>query len=456
MRGLLDQRIANIEGWLSSPESENAGPRIPVQTTAIDSAPPPPPPTERVPKPVYNASTVIDMTTSAYQIASTSTLVNSRLDEEEEEDLYWQGFDDADISMADPRPSTNDPSTQSSVTLASPPPPPMSRSECLKSPFYDTLSRVLKSTFKLQDFRTNQLEAVVANMDSRDVFVLMPTGGGKSLCYQLPAVCVNQLEKKITFVVTPLLALMEDQVKQLQQRFRVNAIAWNSDATLSERDIASGAYPVIYVTPEKLSSNGHVRNVLQRLNRQGLLARFVIDEAHCISTWGQDFRDAVRFLPVLFSFAVSDDVQYANLGDLRVNYPGVPIMALTATANQTTIQDIIVQLKLRDPVKLVQSFNRPNLRYTVREKKSKFVDQIASDLLERFRNQSGVIYCRAKVTCENIAGQLKKRGIRATYYHAGLSSEERARAASDWMQGQVSVVVATVRYPLMFSKRSSD
>jgi bloom syndrome protein len=189
--------------------------------------------------------------------------------------------------------------TQSS-TLASRSPTP-ANTKLTNSPHYLVVQETLNNVFKLQTFRKNQLEAVIACMEGKDVFVLMPTGGGKSLCYQLPAVCLSEKRKQIVIVVTPLVALMNDQVAQLRSRFNINAHAW-SDNSISFEHLSSGKIPIIYMTPEKLKESGHARNTLRMLAAKDFIGMFVIDEAHCISTWGQDFRDAVSFLPLLLKF----------------------------------------------------------------------------------------------------------------------------------------------------------
>lgn len=206
----------------------------------------------------------------------------------DDDDSYWDNMDEiiCDNSMG------NELNQPIQIT------PPKNSTQLRSSPYYPEIERQLRDVFKLTDFRTNQLEAITAALEGRDVFVLMPTGGGKSLCYQLPAVCTSGETKGVTVVVSPLLALMKDQVDSLQHK-SVDALLSNSE-TFGEdwkRLILSPDKPQLwYVTPEKLRDSPKVGEILMKLHREGKLARFVIDEAHCISTWGQDFRDAVSSL----------------------------------------------------------------------------------------------------------------------------------------------------------------
>jgi bloom syndrome protein len=194
-------------------------------------------------------------------------------------------------------PATRLPSVTSSITASSS--KLGNRVDQTATPYYHEIIRTLKDVFSLHEFRTNQLEAISATMAGRDVFVLMPTGGGKSLCYQLPAVCHSGNTKGVTFVVSPLLALMHDQVQSLKKK-GIDVVLWNSEMTsedvqdIMQRLNSKRKPSMVYVTPEKLKESNALKNNLTRLYQLGVLARFVIDEAHCISSWGRDFREAVR------------------------------------------------------------------------------------------------------------------------------------------------------------------
>ncbi|CAE6433586.1 unnamed protein product [Rhizoctonia solani] len=300
----------------------------------------------------------------------------------------------------------------------------------------------LKSVFGLESFRTNQAPAVDATMSGQDVFVLMPTGGGKSLCYQLPAVCTTGRTRGVTFVVSPLKSLMIDQVRQLKSK-GVDVIMFSSDQSAKaarearNRLVTRGAKPsLVYVTPERLEMSGDMRKTLDNLMRNGELARFVIDEAHCVSTWGRDFREA-----------------YQGLGFLRQSYPGIPIMALTATANAKVRQDVITKLGITNCVELVQSFNRPNLHYEVRKKGKGVVTDIATYIRAHHHEQSGVIYCLSRAKCEDVARELREKGgISARHYHAAMATSDKSETQAAWISGECSVIVATIAFGMGIDK----
>lgn len=219
-------------------------------------------------------------------------------------------------------------------------------------PWSRDVRKALVQVFDLREFRTNQLEAINTTLNGEDVFVLMPTGAGKSLCYQLPAIIQNFKRQGVTFVVTPLLSLMQDQVEQLVVKRKIGASMlngvideatrrWVYDDIMQPRPQTS----VLYITPELIDKSNQLRNALSTLHRKNMLARFVIDEAHCVSQWGHDFRPS-----------------YKLLGSLRKDYPNVPIMALTATANEAVQKDVLHNLGMHNCKVLKQSFNRTNLR----------------------------------------------------------------------------------------------
>lgn len=232
---------------------------------------------------------------------------NNQEDDLASDDNYWEGMED--ISMHDPQEVSQDPSLPATGM--------QSETSSLKSsPYYPEVKRRLEETFGLTVFRKNQLEAIIAAMHGKDVFVLMPTGGGKSLCYQLPAICTTGETRGVTIVISPLLALMKDQVDSLIRK-NVDALLSNSE-TFGEdwqRLVTNVEKPSLwYITPEKLKDSGKVNDILSYLYQKERLARFVIDEAHCISTWGQDFREAVRPFPLI-----------ANLHGLRIYFPPLAV-----------------------------------------------------------------------------------------------------------------------------------
>ncbi|KAG9092660.1 ATP-dependent DNA helicase sgs1 [Ceratobasidium sp. UAMH 11750] len=315
--------------------------------------------------------------------------------------------------------------------------------EASSSIYKDEIMDKLHNVFGLQSFRTNQARAVDATMEGRDVFVLMPTGGGKSLCYQLPAVCTTGRTRGVTFVVSPLKSLMEDQVRNLQTK-GIDVVMFSSDQTVAAGREARnrltdqrGQKPALaYVTPEKLERSGDMQKILDTLYQRGELARFVIDEAHCVSTWGRDFREA-----------------YQGLDILRKRFPGVPIMALTATANSKVRKDIINKLGIVGCEQLVSSFNRPNLHYEVRKKAKNVVVDIANYICAHHSKQAGIIYCLSRANCEDVAMQLReKHNINARHYHAGMAAKDKHETQTAWNSGECDVIVATIAFGMGIDK----
>jgi ATP-dependent DNA helicase RecQ len=295
-----------------------------------------------------------------------------------------------------------------------------------------TLAGALKQHFGFDSFRTGQ-EAVVRDaLDDRDLLAVMPTGGGKSLCFQLPAV----LHSGVMLVVSPLIALMQDQVRLLTQ----NGIAATFiNSSLASGEVASrlsgmqrGEYKLVYVAPERLLQGEFMHHVLPRLHSTRGIAAFVIDEAHCVSEWGHDFRP-----------------EYRQLAVLRERFANVPVWAFTATATQRVRQDIVAQLALRDPAVHVASFNRANLFYGVRPKDGRTYDELLARAKER---ESGIIYCLSRKRVDELAASLSADGVRALPYHAGLEADERRRNQDAFIRDDVQVIVATIAFGMGINK----
>lgn len=304
----------------------------------------------------------------------------------------------------------------------------------------------LKDRFHLRGFRPNQLEAINATLAGKDAFVLMPTGGGKSLCYQLPAIVNSGKTQGVTIVISPLLSLMQDQVEHLQ-KLKIQALLVNSEVTAEYRrlvmDCLKEQQPhkfcqLLYITPEMISKSQAMVSALRDLYRRRKLARIVIDEAHCVSQWGHDFRP-----------------DYKLLGEVRQQFPGVPVIALTATATENVKIDVIHNLGIKDCETFSQSFNRPNLNYEVRSKtKAKDVlDSIANTINTDYRGQSGIIYCLSRKNCEDIAAKLREQyNIMAHHYHAGMEPEEKKEVQRQWQAGAYNVIIATIAFGMGIDK----
>jgi bloom syndrome protein len=317
--------------------------------------------------------------------------------------------------------------------------------ELTKHTWSPEVQRMLKHRFRMKGLRHNQLEAINATLGGKDAFVLMPTGGGKSLCYQLPAVIKTGKTQGITIVVSPLLSLMQDQVDHMKA-LGIQAVAFNGEYSAEYKRQVMTAFgkrspedyiELLYVTPEMVSKNTTFNNGMRTLYDKGKLARIVIDEAHCISQWGHDFRP-----------------DYKTLGEVRQKYPGVPVMALTATATQNVIVDIRHNLGMDNCQTFSQSFNRPNLHYEVRGKttNAKCMDEIASLIKSKYANQSGIVYTVSRKNAEKVAESLSAQGITARHYHAGLDPQEKVEVQASWQQGQVKIVVATIAFGMGIDK----
>ncbi|KAI2619339.1 hypothetical protein GGS26DRAFT_572677 [Hypomontagnella submonticulosa] len=315
--------------------------------------------------------------------------------------------------------------------------------ELKNRPWFKDVRRALKDRFRMTGFRHNQLEAIDATLAGKDAFILMPTGGGKSLCYQLPAVVTSGKTRGVTVVVSPLISLMHDQVEHLTA-LNIKAASYSGDKSQGERfeiqEQLKERHPelhiqLLYVTPEMINKSQAFLDCLDALYRNKRLARLVIDEAHCVSQWGHDFRP-----------------DYKQLGTFRDSYPGVPIMALTATATQNVILDVKHNLGIEECEEFTQSFNRPNLYYEVLRKEKDNIESIADLINSKYSEQTGIVYTLSRKSAEKIAEKLRDHGIAARHYHASVPAAEKPVIQQEWQAGLVKVVVATIAFGMGIDK----
>lgn len=297
------------------------------------------------------------------------------------------------------------------------------------------------NVFGISSYRSNQREIINSIMSGKDVLVIMAAGGGKSLCYQLPAV----LRDGITLVVSPLLSLIQDQVMGLAALGIPAHMLTSTTNKEIEKFIykalekGEGELKILHVTPEKISKSKRFMSKLEKCHHAGRLSLVAIDEAHCCSQWGHDFRP-----------------DYKNLGILKIQFPSVPMIALTATATSKVQMDLIEMLHIPRSVKFVSTVNRPNLFYRVYEKSSVgkvVIDEIANFISESYpNNESGIVYCFSRKECEQVAKELRGRGISADYYHADMDVVAREKVHMRWSKSKSQVIVGTVAFGMGINK----
>ena len=297
----------------------------------------------------------------------------------------------------------------------------------------NTTEQTLKQYFGHDAFLPGQQDIVEHMLAGRDALILMPTGGGKSLTYQLPALMLPG----ITIVISPLIALMQDQVDRLQANgiaaTFINSTLGAVERSQRERALLNGQLKLVYVAPERLMSESFL-TLLEHVQENVGISLMAVDEAHCVSEWGHDFRP-----------------EYRQIGRMRDHFPTVPMQALTATATERVREDILSQLRLRDPHIHIASFNRPNLTYEVRPKsKASYGDMV--ELLRGMPNEPVIIYCQSRKSVDMISEALQRDGISALPYHAGMTNDQRAENQSRFIRDDVAVLVATIAFGMGIGK----
>jgi len=298
----------------------------------------------------------------------------------------------------------------------------------MQAPLFSSAKEVLKKYFGYDSFRPMQAEIIQCVLAQKDTLVLMPTGGGKSICFQIPAMVMDGL----CVVISPLIALMKDQVEGLKANgipaSFLNSTQNTQELAITENLAYKGVVRLLYVSPEKLMTTGFI-HFLKKLK----ISLFAIDEAHCVSTWGHDFRP-----------------EYTQLGALREHFPHVPIIALTATADKLTRKDIVQLLKLHQPEIFIASFDRPNLNLTVMPAQNRFA--IIQRFLRNHPRQAGIIYCLSRKGAEQLAERLQNEDFNAAFYHAGMNAEERNLTQEAFINDQIQIICATIAFGMGIDK----
>lgn len=307
-------------------------------------------------------------------------------------------------------------------------------------PWSGKVKDVLQNVFKLQKFRRLQLETINASMAGKEVFLVMPTGGGKSLCYQLPAVCSDGF----TLVICPLISLMEDQLMVLKQ-LGISATMLNASSSKehvkwvhAEMVNKNSQLKLIYVTPEKIAKSKMFMSRLEKAYQAQRFSRVAVDEVHCCSQWGHDFRP-----------------DYKALGILKRQFPNTTLIGLTATATNHVLRDAQKILCVGRCLTFTASFNRPNLFYEVRQKPSStedFIEDVVKLINGRYKGQSGIVYCFSQKDSEQVTISLQKLGVHAGAYHANMEPEDKSRVHRRWSVNEIQVVVATVAFGMGIDK----
>ena len=301
----------------------------------------------------------------------------------------------------------------------------------------DIIQKTLEEKFGYKKLRDFQEKVIKASIEKKDIIVLSPTSSGKSLCYQLPAI----LYRGLTVIICPLKSLIYDQVSNLKSK-GIESHFISSDVNRGLKDelfqkLNNNKKPsyIIYTTPETFVSNIEFATILMDYEKEGILNRIVIDEAHCVSTWGHDFRP-----------------NYLKLTTIKNQYPEVPIMALTASATKKVQEDLKHILNIPNAKVFKKSFFRDNLIIKIKDKDAKTFDNLLESLRNQYRGKSGIIYCHSRKNCEDLYEKLRMRGISVEYFHAGLSKKTREQIQSDWIDNKKQVIIATIAFGMGIDK----